>query len=54
MIGSTLIPLVLNEHIPLEQGLRLTSFSGVSNDSSLNEHIPLEQGLRLICIYLTL
>ena len=36
----------LNEHIPLEQGLRLNTVHSVRTTLLLNEHIPLEQGLR--------
>ena len=40
----------LNEHIPLEQGLRPFIILFHCYLCFLNEHIPLEQGLRLVQI----
>ena len=35
----------LNEYLPLQQGLRQTTFK-IENELKLNEYLPLQQGLR--------
>ena len=40
----------LREHIPLQQGLRLTRRANCCIHSILREHIPLQQGLRHIAL----
>ena len=37
---------ILNEYLPLKQGLRLLIITKLSNNT-LNEYLPLKQGLRL-------
>ena len=37
---------MLNEYLPLKQGLRLWYLHGGDTGQSLNEYLPLKQGLR--------
>ena len=41
------VKIIVRDHIPLEQGLRLATCSGIVLDFYVRDHIPLEQGLRL-------
>ena len=43
--------MILREHIPLKQGLRLLLSEMQLADIPLREHIPLKQGLRLLYYY---
>ena len=38
---------MLNEHVPLQKGLRLYIRKGLLSVEALNEHVPLQKGLRL-------